>query len=159
LPGRIPAPPGTAATIIRYPLSATGGSSGSGLYDTATKRIVGIHSRSELDPVCVLPGGEKTQRLLPIIWPLQLRSTTAPEFQEFVRMIMIPHLMRIRTAEARTIAAEWIWFMFTIFKLLFYHFACGHSLHCGVVVLKDCGRLIISDELLLLRKPKRDRLA
>jgi hypothetical protein len=107
LHGRIPAPPGTTATIIRYPLSATGGSSGSGLYDTATKRIVGLHSRSELDLVCVIPRAKNSSTTSPDNLAVAI-AFTAPEFQEFVRVTLIPHhLMRIGTGPAKKIAAEW----------------------------------------------------
>jgi hypothetical protein len=105
LPGRRPAPNGTLAQVIRYAISSAPSSSGSGLYVTSTKRLVGIHSRAEVDPVCVLPGAVSSltsteDRGVAI-------SISAPEFGDFVRTILIPELMRIGTPEAKNIAAEW----------------------------------------------------
>jgi hypothetical protein len=102
--------------VIRYVLSTTGGSSGSGLYDTATKRIFGIHSQSEVDPVCVLPGAESS------ITSSKDQSVaiafTAPEFQGFVRTLMIPQFVRtMGTAAARSgMGFDRLWVVYGCFS-------------------------------------------
>jgi hypothetical protein len=105
LGGRMPSPVAGRAELIRYPISSTGGSSGSRIYENTTKRLVGIHSRSELDPVCVLQGVDQSLISLndcAIAIPLD-----SPEFKDFSRIIMIPHLRRIGTSCATEIAGEW----------------------------------------------------
>jgi hypothetical protein len=102
---RAPAPVGTPAELLRYPISSSGGSSGSGIYEDATKRLVGIHTRAEIDPVCVLPG-VRTSMTSPNNRTVAI-ALTSPEFGDFARNIIIPQLIRIGTFRAKRIAAEW----------------------------------------------------
>ena len=102
---REPAPVAGQAELIRYPIGSTVGSSGSGIYENATKRLVGIHSRSELDPVCVIHGTDQSITS-PNDWAVAI-PFNSPEFQDFARTIMIPHLRRIGTSRATEIANEW----------------------------------------------------
>jgi hypothetical protein len=54
------APSGIPPHMLRYPLAATHGSSGGGVYDSRTKRLIGINTRSESDLTPVFPDAIST---------------------------------------------------------------------------------------------------
>jgi hypothetical protein len=90
---------------MRYPLSATTGSSGSGLYDTETRCPVGMQTRPESDPICVIPERNKS-----VTSPGNRTATialTSLDFEEFARNVIVPHVIRIGTPTALKIATEW----------------------------------------------------
>ncbi|KAF8464876.1 hypothetical protein BDZ91DRAFT_795376 [Kalaharituber pfeilii] len=95
---------GTAPDVLRYPLSSLEGSSGSGLYDTQTKHLVGLHSRSEVDKPPRLPGVFTN-------WSEENRGLgvglDGETFRQFIAAAIVPELRAIGTATATKIAADW----------------------------------------------------
>ena len=79
------------AQVLRYPLSSLQGSSGSGIYDTNTKRLVGLHSRSEIDTptrgIGVTAWGESNLARGPCL--------DGDKFRLFTTVAIVPELRRI----------------------------------------------------------------
>jgi hypothetical protein len=100
-----PAPAGVAPDILKYPIAAIKGSSGGGVYDSSTKRLIGINTSSESDPVPVLPDAVSTNTS-----PDNLTtaiSLTSPAFRRFISKAIIPEFQRIGTPTARQLSTEW----------------------------------------------------
>jgi len=99
--------PGVNPDIIRYPISTSGGSSGTGIYESTSKRLIGLHCLHELD---------HTNQLAPDVTDISITSPenmgcavllTSQRFRDFVREIVIPNFLRIGTLRAQRLANNW----------------------------------------------------
>ena len=103
-PGRIPAPTGTNGEIIRYCIGSTGGSSGSGIYNSASGKLVGIHTYAEHDPThnpdAHITSTSSHNYSVAI-------SLTSPAFVNFARTTIIPTFERMGTTEATELLTMW----------------------------------------------------
>ena len=106
-PAHTMAPPRSSPDILRYPISTSGGSSGTGVYDSTSKRLLGLHSLHELD---------HTNQLAPDVTDISITSPenmgcavllTSQRFRDFVRETLIPNFLRIGTFTAQRLANEW----------------------------------------------------
>lgn len=98
-PGWMPVPPGTNGDVIRYPLGTTAGSSGSGLYNSNSRNLIGIHNYGELDPNFLTSTSPNNCSVAV--------SLTSPAFVNFARTIIIPALEQINTVKAAELVVIW----------------------------------------------------